>query len=193
MGELLVSVIISLFSCATVEVYSSETSQWHTADSLPVPCCGHDLCHHRRHLVPTGGKWYWWQRSNHCPVCVLLLPSFRKPPHLLSSPASASVMSVWKTLPDTPLKNSAAASMSGNLLAVGGYKKRIPRPASPAVYVFSPSHQLLGQGHHWEIYQSHAVDCTAVQLSSNQLLVVGGVDDQERPTKTVFLGSITLL
>ena len=24
--------------CATVEVYNSETSQWHTADSLPVPC-----------------------------------------------------------------------------------------------------------------------------------------------------------
>ena len=24
--------------CDTVEVYSSETSQWHTTDSLPVPC-----------------------------------------------------------------------------------------------------------------------------------------------------------
>ena len=25
-------------TCTTVEVYSSETSQWHTADPLPVPC-----------------------------------------------------------------------------------------------------------------------------------------------------------
>ena len=34
---------------------------------------------------------------------------------------SASRMTVWKNLPDTPLKVSAAASLSGSLLAVGGY------------------------------------------------------------------------
>ena len=44
--------------CAKVEVYSSETSQWHT--TIPLPACTlwrHDLCHHCRHLVPTGRSW----------------------------------------------------------------------------------------------------------------------------------------
>ena len=34
--------------------------------------------------------------------------------------------------------------------------------------------------------------CTAVQLLSNQLLVVGGFNDQGNRTKTVFLGSIII-
>ena len=48
---------------------------------------------------------------------------------------SASHMSVWKTLPDTPLLGSAAASLSGSLLAVGGYDDI---SVSPAVYNFIP-------------------------------------------------------
>ena len=47
---------------------------------------------------------------------------------------SANHVPVWKTLPDAPLKNSAAASLSGSLLAVGGWDDNTP--ASPAVYVF---------------------------------------------------------
>ena len=49
---------------------------------------------------------------------------------------SASPMSVWKTLPDDTLLTSGAASLSGNLLAVGGGEKG--SPFSPAVYVFLP-------------------------------------------------------
>ena len=55
-----------------------------------------------------------------------------------TSPAlqSANRISVWKTLPDTPLVESAAASLSGSLLAVGGWDDKTP--VSPAVHVFLP-------------------------------------------------------
>ena len=100
----------------------------------------------------------------------------------------ASHRSVWKTLPDTPLKQSAAASLSGNLLAVGGWDDKIG--VFPAVHIFFP---LTNS---WVRVTGDLLEpryaCTAVQLSSNRLLVVGGRDNQGKYTKTVFLGSITI-
>ena len=76
-----------------------------------------------------------------------------------------------KTLPDTPMKASAAASLSGNLLAVRGYN--VSTPSSSAVYIF------LSLTNSWVRVTTGDLpkpryNCTAVQLSSNQLLVVGG-------------------
>ena len=69
--------------CATVEVYSRETSQWHTADPLPVPCLLMTLSPSQT----PGTKWGDMMLiMPHPPSCTLLLPpSFRKPPHLLTS------------------------------------------------------------------------------------------------------------
>ena len=102
---------------------------------------------------------------------------------------SASQISVWKTLPDTPLVGSAAASLSGNLLAVGGYN--VSTPSSPALYVFFPLTNSWVRVTTGDLPEP-CYSCTAVQLSSNRLLVVGGRDDQDNCTKTVFLGSITI-
>ena len=97
-------------------------------------------------------------------------------------------MSVWKTLPDTPMMQSAAASTSGSLLAVGGRRKGMP--GSPAVHVFlhltnSWVRVTIGD------LPEPCYDCTAVQLSSNLLLVVGG-SDKKMDTKTVFMGSVMI-
>ena len=173
--------------CATVEVYSSETSQWHTADPLPVPCGGMTS-------VTIADTWYLLGGggTDDKDLTTVLYTSLTTLIQKATSPThqSASPMSVWKTLPDTPLKNSAAASLSGNLLAVGGYKKGIP--ASPAVKVFLPLTNSWVRVTTGKLPEPRYL-CTAVQLSFNQLLVVGGDDDQEKRTKTVFLGSITLL
>ena len=175
--------------CATVEVYSSETSQWHTADPLPVPC-------RIMTSVTIADTWYQlggYGADNKAITTVLYAPlttliqKATSPTH-----QSASHMSVWKTLPNTPLKlrGSAAASLSGNLLAVGGYNDSTP--SSPALYTFLP---LTNS---WVRVTTGGLpepryNCTTVQLSSNQLLVVGGFNDQDKSTKTVFLGSITHL
>ena len=176
--------------CATVEVYSSEISQWYTADPLPVPCGAMTS-------VIIEDTWYLLGgigAENKAIPTVLYTP-LTNIVQKATSPfhTSASHISVWKTLLDTPLMESAAGSLSGNLLAVGGYDDKIlPSPgASPAVNV------LLSLTNSW--VRATAGDlpepryhCTAVQLSSNQVLVVGGYDNQDKHTNTVFLGSITI-
>ena len=166
---------------ATVEVYSSETSQWHTADPLPVPCGG-------MASVTIADTWYQLGGNGtdailYAPLTTLIQRA-TSPTH-----QSASHKSVWKTLPDTPLKVSAAASLSGNLLAVGGLNDSTP--SSPALYAFLPLTNSWVRVTTGDLPEPRYV-CTAVQLPSNQLLVLGGRDDHRKLTKTVFLGSITI-
>ena len=75
-----------------------------------------------------------------------------------------------KTLPDTPMKASAATSLSGNLLAVGGYN--VSTPSSSAVYVFFPLTNSWVRVTTGDLPKPH-YNCTTIQLLSNQLLVVG--------------------
>ena len=67
---------------ATVEVYNSETSQWHTADPLPIPCGVMTS-------VIIADTWYQLGGidTDWTPLSSMLLspPSFREPPHLLTS------------------------------------------------------------------------------------------------------------
>ena len=172
-------------SCATVEVYSSETSQWHTADPLPVPCGGMTSATIADTWYQLGGG-----GTDHalttilCAPLTALIQKATSPTH-----QSASRMSVWKTLPETTLLGSAAASLSGSLLAVGGYN--LSTPAFPTVYLFFPLTNSWVRVTTGDLPEPHWA-CTVVQLLSNQVLVVGGNDDQNKHTKTVFLGSITL-
>ena len=172
--------------CDTVEVYSSETSQWHTADSLPVPCVGMisvtiadtwyqlgggndkgiptvmyapltDLIQKATSLAPQSAspitaliqKATSLVPQSASPITTLIQKATSPAPQSASpittliqkatppAPQSASPVSVWKTLPDTPLLGSAAASLSGNLLAVGGHDES---SASEAVHIFFPPH-----------------------------------------------------
>ena len=173
-----------LVPCATVEVYSSETSQWHTADPLPVLCW--DMT-----SVIIEDTWYQLGGIGNKKITTVLYTALTTLIQKATSPThqSASPMTVWKTLPDTPMKASAAASLSGNLLAVGGYNHSTP--SSPALYVFFPLTNSWVRVTTGDLPEPRYVS-TAVQLSSNQLLVVGGRDEQDNCTKTVFLGSITI-
>jgi len=118
--------------CATVEVYRNETSQWYTADPLPGPFTDMtsvtiaDTCY----LLGGGG-------GNNKDVTTVLYASLTSLIQKAISPThqSASRTSVWKTLPDTPLKRSAAAILSGNLLAVGGHDTKT---TFPTVNIFPP-------------------------------------------------------
>ena len=132
-------------SCDTVEVYSSETSQWHTADPLPIPCGATSS-------VTIADTWYQLGGAGGddkdlttvpCAPLTTLVQKATSPTH-----QSASPMSVWKTLPDTPLKWSTAASMSGSLIAACG-RVECRYPSLLSSLPFPPPHQFLGQGHHW--------------------------------------------
>ena len=175
-----------LMPCATVEVYSSDTAQWHTADPLPVPCGAMTS-------VTIADTWYQLggggtdEKDLTTILCAPLTALIQKATS--PAPQSASPMSVWKTLPDTPLKWSTAASMSGSLIAVGGWN--VGTPPSSAVYIFFPLTNSWVRATTGELPEPRK-SSTAVQVSSNQVLVVGGKDKQIKRTKTVFLGSITI-
>ena len=174
--------------CATVEVYSSETSQWYTADPLPAPYHGMTSVTIADTCYLLGG----WDADSKAAATVLyasltsLVQKATSPTH-----QSASHTSVWKTLPDTPLKLSAAATLSGHLLAIGGYNVTTSiLPVVPAVHVFLPVTNSWVRVTDGDLPQPQ-YECTAVQLSSNTMMVIGGKDNQEI-TKTVFRGTITV-
>ena len=172
--------------CAKVEVYSSETFQWHTTKLLPVPCgvmTSITIADTWYLLGGAGNDYSLTPTVVYTPLTTLI----QKATSLTHQ--SASPMSVWKTLPDTPLKSSAAASLSGNLLAVGGYN--ISTPSSSAVYIFFPVTNSWVRVTTGDLPKPR-YNCTAVQLLSNQLLVVGGRNRKKQHTKAVFLGFITI-
>ena len=170
--------------CATVEVYSNETSQWYTADPLPAPYFSMSSVTIADTCYQLGG---FDADSNS--VATVLYDSLTSLAQKATSPTqqSASHTSVWKTLPDTPLKGSTAASLNGNLLAVGGHNTKT---AVPAINVFPP---LTNS---WVRIMTGDLPpprhgCTAVQLSSNTMIVIGGADNQNKHTKTVCIGTIS--
>ena len=125
--------------CANVEVYSSETAQWHTAEPLPVPCWAMTS-------VTIADTWYQLggigaDGMSIPTVLYAHLTTLIQRAISLTHP-SASHMTVWKTLPDNPLKESAAASVNENLIAVGGWDDDDDdddkTPASRAVHIFFP-------------------------------------------------------
>ncbi len=172
--------------CATVEVYTVETGQWHAADPLPIPCSSMTSVTIADTCYLLGG----YDNTGNPARCVLgapissLIEKATSPPRGL---ASIFNRSLWKTLQDTPLTLSAAACLSC-LLAVGGHDDRIQH--SPAVHMFQP------QTNSWARMTSGdlpvAVNrATAVQLPDNKLLVCGGWTTKEGCTENVYMASIT--
>ena len=171
--------------CATVEVYSSETSQWYTADPLPAPYYLTSSVTIADTCYLLGGN-----DADDKSVTTVLYASLASLVQKAISPThqSASPTSVWKTLPDTPLKVPAAASLSENLLAVGGHGNKTTFPAVNVFLSLTNSWVRITTGDLPEPRYS----CTAVQLSSNTTMVIGGKDDQIKRTKAVFIGAITV-
>ena len=190
--------------CATVEVYSSESSQWYTADPLPAP-------YYKMTSATIAETYYLLGGDGADPMtlatttvlCASLASLVEKATSRTRQ--SASRTSVWKTLPDTPLKWSTAASLSGHLIAVGGYKGKISLPAlavrlaakqvgvtlpnSPALHVFFPLTNSWVRMADSDLPQSR-YECTALQLSSNTMMVIGGCNNKDKRTNTVFIGHV---
>ena len=170
---------------AIVEVYSSETSQWYTADPLPHPCWLMTSVTIGRNVFLLGGIGVDNQSITspfHADVAMLIERAVSPIQH-------PTTTSVWKILPDTPLRKSAAATLCGSLLAVGGRGGN--RTIQPAVGVFTPFTDK------WVRIQSGDLPAarylaTAVQLPNNRVMVVGGMDKEKNDTSTNFIGSLAI-
>jgi len=171
--------------CATVEVYCSETSQWYTADPLPAPYYVMSSVTIADTCYLLGGI-----DVDRKTITTVLYASLTSLIQKATSPThqSASRTSVWKTLPDTPLKASTAASLSGNLLAMGGHDTKTTFPDINIFFPLTNSWVRIMTG---DLPQPRHAS-TAVQLSSNTMIVIGGEDNQNNKTKTVFIGTVTV-
>ena len=176
--------------CTTVELYTTETSQWHTTDPLPVPCMGMSSATINNTAYLLGGMTTdskFIKNVSYVPVASLIQRATSHPQQSASAARPDSTSSAWKTLRDTPLVRSAAAGLVGMLLAVGGIDDQ--RDILPAVHVYSPATST------WIRVQSGDLPepryyCAAVELAGNRILVVGGCDQDEEVMNTVFLGSL---
>ena len=163
-----------------------ETSQWYTADPLPAHCYGMSSVTIAGTCYLLGGA-----DADNKGITTVLYASLTSLIQKATSRThqSASHTSVWKTLPDTPLKRSAGASLSGNLLAVGGNNTKTTFPVINIFFPLTNSWVRVTDGDLLEPRHS----CTAVQLSSNTMIVIGGRDNKaNKRTKTVFIGTITV-
>ena len=208
--------------CTTVEVYTTLTSQWHTADPLPVPVYMTASATINNTAYLLGGLTTDQEpikTVQYAPVASLIQRATSHPQQLASaarphSTSSAwktlrslnrtlikkiksrpqqsasepvSTSSAWKTLQNSPPLASAAASLGGMLLAVGGAADD-KFTILPAVHVYSPATSTWIRVQSGDLPEPQT-GCTAVELAGNRLLVVGG-GDQGVKKEAVFLGSI---
>ena len=170
---------------STVEVYSSTTSQWHSADPLQ-PCylmssvtisgCGFLL-------GGVGAN----QQATKSLLCVDMTTLINR----ATSPTRRhDTTSPWKTLPDTPLTRSTAATLSGSLLAVGGWDDA-SRASQSTVHVFIRSTNSWVKLPSGDLPVENYV-AAMVQLSNNRVMVIGGKDKENMDTNTCYIGSVVI-
>ena len=167
-----------------VEIFKPATSQWYRTDPLPTAC--HDIS-----LVAIGNTCYTLGGFNGSRLNQALYASVDDllgnavPANQATHSGSSDTQSAWKTLPNTPTYQPAAAVLAGNLLAIGGKEKCERGADMKKFYMYSPSTNS------W-IYISdlpapRSATAAAV-LSSTEVLVIGGRDGTK--VNTVYKGTL---
>ena len=159
---------------ATTELFDSTTEQWYTTSDLPLP-------HYRLKSVIVDNILYLM--GGHNEDHRYSQGVFAAPLNILSSQKL-----LWSSQQDIPRFGSGPVSILGrNIVAVGGRKKT----ASYYVHA-SDIHMFNKVSHSWDIIgqiPSAREAPAAVSLSNHKIIVVGGFDDKDQYTDTVWIGS----
>ena len=160
---------------STVEVLDLETQQWSFASNLPRPMDSATSAICGNHLYVGGGSHP--DTARYVAMCSLpqLLGDLHK--EQLSVSASLSRKEVWCQIDDFPYLKTSLTSVGGYLFTLGG--KDEANEATPAVYVFNDLSKK------WEKVSemTHArSSCFAVSLPSNEIMVVGGINESVAET-----------
>ena len=168
-----------------VEVFNSESAQWHTTAPLPVACAYMQLTIINDTCYLGGGGTLSPTRSIMCASLPSLFQS--SSPH--EQQTSAQQQSVWTVLPDTPLYHSALANMGGTLLALGGHEST-SSPSDAFIHAYSASTKA------WVKIASLPQVCssaTAELLPSGEVMLIGGWDSEVNVSKAVYIGTFNIL
>ena len=154
---------------ATVEVLDTTSHQWLSTSPLPVQCSVMTSAIVNQELYLLGG-------TLTTDTLVVSLPEITR-----SSVNSATTnrSAQWRTLPAPPLERSAAISVHGSVVAIGG---RHGNTSSTAIHVYQPA------TNNWKKVgdlPSPRYSCTSTLLPSGEILVAGGVDSNGKRTSRV--------
>ena len=169
-----------------VEVFKVDEKEWCEARPLPVGLFNFsmalldDACY-----VVGGYNGQVLQQVYHANIEDLLGSA--------SSQGHRTINTVWKTLStNTPNSQSAAVSIAGNLLAIGGGGEVKPetetKESQSGVYVYSSSSKTWN--HIGDLPTPLAL-CTAIKISALEILVIGGwASEKEAFKNTVIKGRL---
>ena len=143
---------------ATVELFQVSSRRWHQLKDLPQTLAypSATICGDKLHVIGIEGNGY------SCSLQALL--SIDRP---ITSPSIAEHLISWTSLPRLPVTHSTAATLSGQLVIIGGEKYGQP---------FKTIHQLL-EGHWVEIGSMSCCTywCFVVNSSPDKIMIVGGM------------------
>ena len=169
-----------------VEIFRPDTLQWYKTDPLPTGC--HDVS-----LVIIGNTCYaqgGYKRPSHLNQALYAsvddLLGNAVPAHQTTHSGSSNTQSAWKTLPNTPTYQPAAAVLAGDLLVIGGNKTSNADKKVVYMYSFSTNSWIyIGD------LPAPRSNTVAALLSSTEILVIGGWDDCGI-VNTVYKGTLHL-
>lgn len=170
--------------CATVEVYTRKTGMWYKADSLPYPCA-------TMSSTRIGDKFYLLgeiQNEKNFTVNNSVSASIAELIERATSPDSLRVpySSSWKTLPAYPLVGSAATSLSGTLITVGGHDNE----TQPSIYVYWSKSRCWKKAETSDMPVARGGP-TAIEIARSTVLVMGGEDFEGDISDAMYVGFVT--
>ena len=149
---------------ATVEVLDTTSRQWLSTSPLPVQCSSMTSAIVNQELYLLGG-------TLTTDTLVVSLPDITRSS---VNSATTNTSAQWRKLPAPPLKSSAAISVQGSVVAIGG---RHGNTISTAIHVYQPA------TNNWKKVgdlTSPRDSCTSTLLPSGEILVAGGYDSNGR-------------
>ena len=174
---------------STVEIFNYNSLQWYTTNPMPVASREVSLVAIDDVCYAVGGYKFPFRLNQALSTSVDDLLHNAVPANQTThSGRSADAQSAWKTLPNTPTYRPAAIALAGSLVVVGGGESSIAEGDKKEVYMYSPSTAS------W-VYISDLPKprsrTTAIELSSTEILVIGGVQDGKQ-FNDVYKGTLQI-
>ena len=177
----------------TVELFKDATKQWYKADPLPTPCAMlssatiDDMCYLLGGEKPTniGKNDTVSTRLILCaPITALLKKAIPTDETAKPDPKT----SVWKPMENTLHRHSAAVNLGEMLLAVAGDNSTmLAKDIKQTIYAYCLTRKNWV---HIADLPEPCTMCTAVALPSQEILIIGGKDNNFKFSKVVYKGSI---
>lgn len=162
-------------STNAVEIFQQETSQWHQASTIPAACCNLSMVNSGDAMFALGG--YDQPSILNQVLCTSISDLAR-----VHNPTKSN----WRIMQPSPSYQPAAAMLSGNLLAVGGWKASEGNEALKSIHMYSFTTDS------WLHFGDLPEPCawtTCAILSSTEVLVIGG--RREEKARAVYKGTLT--